>query len=294
MAARRPDGPPPPPVVQRLRIRYAKRGRLRFTSHRDVARAVERALGRGKVPVAFSAGFSPHPKVSWMGAAPTGVASEAEYVEIGLQRACDPAAVREALDAGLPRGLDVLEVVEAAPGEGGLAERLEASAWRIELPGLSEAAAHAAVAAFVAAEQVVVERRTKGGMRDVDVRFAVLDMTVMGDAGDRLHPISPGTTGPYAIIEAVVQHTTPAVRPDDVLTALRQVAALELSEPHRATRLAQGRLTGRSGIVDPLEVDRSAATIPAAAGPPEDRRPQVPPSRDTEGVTRLPASAGRP
>src|SRR5436305_1819116 len=84
LVGRQPEGPPPPPVVQRLRVRYAKRGRLRFTSHRDFARAFERALRRADVPMAYSAGFSPHPKISYAGAAPTGVASEAEYLEIGL------------------------------------------------------------------------------------------------------------------------------------------------------------------------------------------------------------------
>src|SRR5918912_3209479 len=111
--ARGREGPPPPPVVQRLRVRYAKRGRLRFTSHRDFARAFERALRRAGVPMAYSAGFSPHPKVSYAGAAPTGVASEAEYLEIGVAEVCDPEKVREALDTCLPPGLDVLEVVEA-------------------------------------------------------------------------------------------------------------------------------------------------------------------------------------
>ena len=83
MSKRVPEGPPPPPVVQRLRLRYAKRGRLRFISHRDFARALERALRRADAPVAFSAGFSPHPKISYVGAAPTGAASEAEYLEVG-------------------------------------------------------------------------------------------------------------------------------------------------------------------------------------------------------------------
>ena len=73
--ARQPEGPPPPPTVQKLRIRYAKRGRLRFASHRDLARALERALRRAQVPMAFSAGFSPHPKISYIGAAPTGAAT---------------------------------------------------------------------------------------------------------------------------------------------------------------------------------------------------------------------------
>src|SRR5580765_1377538 len=94
------------PVVQRVRIRYAKRGPLRFTSHRDFARAFERAIRRAGVPIAFSQGFTPHPKISYASAAPTGVASEAEYVEIGLSTAADPAAVRASLDSALSPGLD--------------------------------------------------------------------------------------------------------------------------------------------------------------------------------------------
>src|SRR5580698_5293007 len=117
MGSRQPEGPPPPPVVQRLRIRYAKRGRLRFISHRDFARAFERAIHRSGVPIAFSAGFSPHPKVSYAGAAPTGVASEAEYLEIGLAEQREPGQVRRVLDTALPPGLDVVEVVEAVAGE---------------------------------------------------------------------------------------------------------------------------------------------------------------------------------
>ena len=116
MAQRTPDGPPPAPAVQKLRIRYAKRGRLRFSSTRDFARALERALRRADVPMAFSGGFHPHPLISYANAAPTGTASEAEYFEIRVTERVDPEAVRAALDEALPEGLDVVEVVEAAPG----------------------------------------------------------------------------------------------------------------------------------------------------------------------------------
>jgi radical SAM-linked protein len=135
--ARQPDGPPPPPTVQKLRIRYAKRGRLRFASHRDLARTLERALRRASVPMAFSAGFSPHPKISYLGAAPTGAASEAEYLEIGLSVRCDPGAVGAALDAALPEEVAVLDCVEAGEGTGSLADRIDASVWRVELPGVT-------------------------------------------------------------------------------------------------------------------------------------------------------------
>ena len=130
-----PEGPPPALAVQKLRIRYAKRGRLRFSSTRDFQRALERALRRAGVPMAFSAGFHPHPKISYANAAPTGTASEAEYFEISVTERVDLESVRRALDEALPEGLDVLEVVEAAPGA--LADRLQGSDWVMDFPGVS-------------------------------------------------------------------------------------------------------------------------------------------------------------
>ena len=163
MPRRTPTGPPPPPVVQRLRVHYAKRGRLRFSSHRDFARAFERALRRAEIPMGYSAGFSPHPKISYVGAAPTGVASEAEYLEIGLARECDPDQVRAALDAALPEGLDIVAVVPA--GAGSLPERIQASHWHVELPGVDPDALHQAVLALLGSPELQVERVTKDGRR---------------------------------------------------------------------------------------------------------------------------------
>src|SRR5260370_6087028 len=114
MARPLPSGPPPAPPVQRLTIRYAKRGRMRFASHRDVARAMERGERKAGVPVAYSAGFSPHPRISYSDAAPTGSASEAEHLELALTRRCQPDDLRQRLNAVLPDGIYVIEVVEAS------------------------------------------------------------------------------------------------------------------------------------------------------------------------------------
>jgi radical SAM-linked protein len=241
--AKKPPGPPAPPPVQRLRLRYAKRGRLRFLSHRDIARAFERALRRAEVPMAYSSGFSPHPKVSWVGAAPTGVASEAEYVEIGLARVVDPEELRAALDASLPDGLDVLEAVEAPVGTS-LPDRVQASAWVLRLPGVPVERARAAVAAFIAAEEVPVERLTKDGKRRFDARGPVVSLDVI-DGDDTC-----------ATLSLVVRHVTPAVRPDDVLSALRAVADLVPPVPPEATRQAQGPLSAHGEVGDPLAPDR--------------------------------------
>lgn len=245
-----PEAPNPQlPTVQKLRIRYAKRGRLRFTSHRDFARAFERAVRRARVPIAFSSGYSPHPKISYANASPTGAATEAEYLEIGLTRECDPDAVRADLDASLPPGLDVLEVVVA--GQGSLADRLQASEWTIELGGVDVAAASAAVEAFLGADVVEVERMTKRGLRTFDARADVLALdAVAGHQGDV----------PCAILKVVIRHDTPSVRPDDVLAGLRSRGGLQLEQTPVATRSAQGPLDLSTGMVgDPLASDRDAS-----------------------------------
>ena len=275
LAKRTPDGPAPPPVVQRLRIRYAKRGRLRFTSHRDIQRAFERALRRAAVPMAYSAGFSPHPKISWAGAAPTGTASEAEYVEIAVARRVDPEKLRAELDAALPPDLDVLEIVEAATPS--LMDQLEASVWQIELPEADPAEVRKAVDAFLAAETVEVERLMKAGKRTFDTRSAVLSLELLdssAQAGHKFH------SSACAILRVVVRHATPAVRPDDVLTGLGSVGGLVPPVTPRVTRLAQGPLaqtapraaadaepaagSGARPVADPMALDRSAS---AKSGP---------------------------
>lgn len=239
------------PPVQRIRLRYAKRGRLRFTSHRDFSRAFERAVQRAGVPMAYSSGFHPHPRISYAGAAPTGSASEAEYVELGLAREVDPEAVRRAIDDALPDGLDVLAAA-VSPG-GSLADRLEVSLWHLRVRGVEPAALEAAVAAFLAAESVEVQRMTKKGLRTFDCRAAVVRLGPVpreADAG-REEERGEGTD-----VEVLLRHTTPAVRPDDVLTGLRQVAGLSDGVTALYRRMAQGRLAEETGeVVDPLVAD---------------------------------------
>ena len=239
-----PEGPPPVPAVQKLRVRYAKRGRLRFSSTRDFQRALERALRRAGVPMAFSAGFHPHPKISYANAAPTGTASEAEYFEISVTERVDPQSVRQALDEALPDGLDVLEVVEAAPGA--LADRLEASDWVMDFRGLGAEELQRAGDVLLAQERVDVTRMFKTGAKTFDVRSAVVSLGV--EASPRPD---------CAILRVVVRHTTPAVRPDDILTALRAATDLEPPTPPLVTRLAQGPLqTATAGVADPLAADQ--------------------------------------
>ncbi len=230
-----PEGAAPEPVAQRIRVQYAKRGRMRFTSTRDFQRALERAVRRAGLPMAFTAGFHPHPRISYANAAPTGTASEAEFVELALTRSVDPEEVAGALDQALPDGLTVLRVVPAAPGA--LADRLQASRWRLDFPGLAEGVLQQAVTALLAAERVEVSRLMKQGTRLLDVRAPLVAAQVSQVEGT-------------ARLEVTVRHTTPTIRPEEVWRALSLVGEVSLPRP-LGTRLAQGPLLGTE-VTDPL------------------------------------------
>ena len=219
------------PPVQRLRVRYAKRGRARFLSSRDFSRALERGLRRARVPMAYSSGFSPHPRISYANSVPTGAASEAEYLEIGLAEPCNPEKVRSALNAAMPAGLDILEVVAASPTP--LSDVLTGSVWRIDLVGVSDAVLERAAGQFLAAPSVPVQRMTKNGLRDFDARSAVMSLSIVGTS-----------------LHLTTAHSAPLVRPDDVVAALSGLAPDFRPTDVLLTRLRQGTLNLATGELD--------------------------------------------
>jgi len=237
-------------VVQRLWVRHTRTDRLRFASHRDLARTLERALLRANIPMAYSQGFSPHPQISYAGAAPTGTASNAEYLELGLAEERNAQEIQQALNSALPPGMQIAQV-GVSPG-GALAERINASHWRIELRGVPAERATAAVEAFLAADSAPVQRVMKDGPRTLDTRAPVVSLAVSLSA-------SPAIDRDCVILNLVVRHVTPAVRPDDVLAALRELADLVPPSPPMATRLAQGLLTDDGRLAEPLQGEAVSA-----------------------------------
>jgi hypothetical protein len=156
----------------------------------------------------------------------------------------------------------------AAPGSGAPpagrldALRLEASEWEVVVPGVTPADAASAVEVFLAAPAVEVERLTSKGMRRMDARAAVVTLGV-----DRRG--AEGQDTACATLRMVVRHLTPAVRPDDILTALRQLAGLAPSSPPRVTRLAQGPLGIRADAARTPTAQENEKTTRREAGPAE-------------------------
>ena len=139
-----------------------------------------------------------------------------------------------------------------------LADRLEGSDWVIAAPGLDTDTVQAAVDAYLAVERAEVTRTFKTGPKTFDTRSAVVGMRVVAASEVAAHvpQAVPAGEPSCAILRVVVRHTTPAVRPDDILTALRAIAGLVPPAPPLVTRLAQGPLAhGVAAVADPLAAD---------------------------------------
>jgi radical SAM-linked protein len=185
----------------RLRLRFVKVGRVRFTSQRDLARIMERALRRASLPLARTAGFSPRPQLSFGLGLPTGCASLAEYLDVRLDRdapsetvtVIDAASVEpttmvalaDLLCALLPDGVDV---TAAGPLEGpelSLQEAVASCDWELEVLGVSPAVLAGRVARLLAADEVPIARSRKGRVTTDDLRPAILELEADDSETDR-------------------------------------------------------------------------------------------------------------
>jgi radical SAM-linked protein len=161
-----------PPQHVKIRIRFSKLGKVRFTSHRDVARIWERALRRVQLPVARSQGFSPRPKLHFGLALSTGHESLAEYLDVDLVEGTtvDLAALPDILTPALPRGLTATAAAEILPGTPSLQHAVTSSRWEIEVPDLDRPTLVARSEALLAAPELVMTRQRKGKDVTDDVR----------------------------------------------------------------------------------------------------------------------------
>lgn len=195
----------------KLRIRHTKLGKVRFTSHRDSARHWERAVRKVGVPLAYSAGFTPRPRMSFGLALPTGAESLAEYLDMELAEGVEPdlADLCVRFSAALPAGYEVTHVVHREAGSPSLQEDVVSCTWRLTLAGVGHHEVADAVAATLAAPALPVERERKGQRSVDDVRPAILDLSTPEVDDD-----------PRPHLCAVLATNGRALRPSELLAAM--------------------------------------------------------------------------
>lgn len=179
--------PPPsweePPPVARLRMAWSRVGVARLLSHKEVLNVFIRALRRARVPMRYSEGYHPHAAVSFSAALPVGMETVADYLDVQVTEAVDPAACAARLNETLPEGFAVGEAWLVEPHAKALMALLDAHRYRVHVPiELAGDELEPQIAHYLSRPEMLVQRRGKqrGGhvTRPVDIRPNVAELFV--------------------------------------------------------------------------------------------------------------------
>jgi radical SAM-linked protein len=195
---------------QRLRLRFSKGDRLKYVSHLDLARTLERAFRRAGLPVAHSQGFNPRPRMQIAAALPVGVTGHAEYLDVWLTEAVVPEDVAARLRSCLPPGLEVSRVEETELRAPALQSKMRAAEYRAEVQNQEPTEAVCSrVRALLDAPAILRQRQHKGKLQTYDLRPLIQGLTV-----------EPGQKGGHVLTMRLQASPQGAGRPDEVLAAL--------------------------------------------------------------------------
>jgi len=201
-----------------VRIRFGKEGKVRWTSHRDVARIWERALRRARLPVSYTAGFSPRPQLSFGLALPTGCESIAEYLDVVLDSEVDPEQFATLVRPMLPTGIEVFAAAIPKAGLGSLQEEVSSCTWEVSVPEWTIDELESAAADAMAASSLPIERERKGRSVHDDLRPSLIALSVF-----------PAATSGGSTLQAELGTRPRGVRP----TELARVMQVEFGSTKR-------------------------------------------------------------
>ena len=187
----------------RQRVRFGKMGKIRFLSHRDVARVWERALRRAGVRVAYSEGFSPRPRLSFGLALSTGYESLGEYLDIDLADAVEPDELPAIVNPSLPQGMEAQAAIVIPPGTDSLQQAVTSSSWRLELPGTEPAHLEDAVERALRLDELPIAVERKGSETTLDARPAILELAVDGRTFEAELATQPRSLRPAELLRAL-------------------------------------------------------------------------------------------
>jgi radical SAM-linked protein len=196
--------------VQRIRVVFSQGERVKYVAHLSVMRAWERVMRRAEVPIAYSFGFNPRPKLTFAAALAVGQCGRAEIMDVELNERLDPEDLLQRLRAQLPQGFTVHSAAEVPVNAPALQAEMQATVYRVILgPELTEEAVREGLAALLAAEHLPREREVKKRLRAYDLRPLIRDLWYVGQAGDS-----------HVVGMTLVNEPAMAGRPDEVLKQL--------------------------------------------------------------------------
>lgn len=168
----------------KLRLKITKDKSIRFISHLEYVRTIERAIRRAKLPAAYSEGFNPHLKFSLASALGVGVVSYAEFCEIELAEPMEAAEAVEKMQKALPRGIRILAADVTATNAPALMAEAGGADYRVTLPYAGDV--EAAVQAFNAAPGIIYAKaapKAKTKVKEIDVKFFIPQLAAQQQNG---------------------------------------------------------------------------------------------------------------
>ena len=195
-------------MPEKLRLRFSKTGRAVYLSHLDLMRTMQRAFLRAGYPLKYSEGFNPHPQISILLPLSVGCASVCELMDFQLVEDVDLSALPERLTAVMPEGIAAQEAYPAETKSKFLKWLRVTGRYEYDTRDLNEMID--ALRAFYARESIVITRKTKRGMGEMDIKPAIRELTV-----------TPETD--CVRVEAVISAQEPTLNPEHLVTALRQL-----------------------------------------------------------------------
>ncbi len=161
----------PEPIPMRVRMQFQKKGYARYLSQLDLVRLFERASKQASIPLLYSQGFNPHPKVSFAPPLSLGYTSDAEFMDMEMDAAFDAAAIPDLLNPYLPEGLNITDFKIIREKVTSLAAAINSNEYEVDLSDSGTTATFdAALEKILKAEEIPVERRVKGKYKQINIR----------------------------------------------------------------------------------------------------------------------------
>jgi len=194
--------------MQRLRVRFARGEEVKFISHLDLMRLWQRALRRADMPLAYSEGFNPHPRLSLAAPLPLGVTSEAELMDVQVHKWVSPHFFTSALSEQLPAGIEIRQVYPVSLTLPSLQSQVRFAEYRVEVE-TEEKNIEAKLASLLSLKQLPWQHQRDTGPKSYDLRVLIDDLWLIssqpagGTIGMRLRCDSHGSGRPEQVTAAL-------------------------------------------------------------------------------------------
>ncbi len=210
-----------------VRIKYSKTAAGRFLSHLDLLRTFERIFRRAGLPLAFSEGFNPHPKISYGSALAVGVTSDGEYLDVEFTEELPLTDMMKRLKEVSPPGLEVLELRSLDTRGKSLTAVINMARYCVRVPlrqALSQSRLDEVISRVISEPELIIDRERKTGKTEIDIKKGIYALEGCIQEG-------------MLVLEMDVQTGSEGnVRPEEILELIRKFGNIDMEESLRIHR----------------------------------------------------------